>query len=154
MFNATLNEAEGVIIEQRSYNIGIAVSADQGLVVPVVKDAGNMDIWGLAAEIERLAEKARANRLEISEMQGGTFTITNIGPLGGLFATPIINFPEVAILGVMKIQDRPVARDGKIEIRKMANFILSFDHRITDGAQAAMFMNTFVKHLENPRTLI
>ncbi len=154
MFNATLNEAEGVIIEKRSYNIGIAVSADQGLVVPVVKDAGNMDIWGLAAEIERLAEKARANRLEISEMQGGTFTITNIGPLGGLFATPIINFPEVAILGVMKIQDRPVARDGKIEIRKMANFILSFDHRITDGAQAAMFMNTFVKHLENPRTLI
>ncbi len=154
MFNATLNETEGVIIEKRSYNIGIAVSTDQGLVVPVVKGAGGMDVWGLAAEIERLAEKARANRLEVSEMQGGTFTITNIGPLGGLFATPIINFPEVAILGVMKIQDRPVAREGKIEIRKMANFILSFDHRITDGAQAAMFMNTFVKHLENPRTLI
>ncbi len=154
MFNATLNETEGAIIEKRSYNIGIAVSADQGLVVPVVKDAGNMDVWGLAAEIERLAEKARANHLELSEMQGGTFTITNIGPLGGLFATPIINFPEVAILGVMKIQDRPMVREGKIEIRKMANFILSFDHRITDGAQAAMFMNTFVKHLENPRTLI
>jgi pyruvate dehydrogenase E2 component (dihydrolipoamide acetyltransferase) len=154
MFNATLNEAESVIIEKRSYNIGIAVSADQGLVVPVIKGAGNMDVWGLAAEIERLAEKARANRLELSEMQGGTFTITNIGPLGGLFATPIINFPEVAILGVMKIQDRPMVREGKIEIRKMANFILSFDHRITDGAQAAMFMNTFVKHLENPRTLI
>ncbi len=154
MFNATLNEAESVIIEKRSYNIGIAVSADQGLVVPVIKGAGNMDVWGLAAEIERLAEKARANRLELSEMQGGTFTITNIGPLGGLFATPIINFPEVAILGVMKIQDRPMVREGKIEIRKMANFILSFDHRITDGAQAAMFMNTFVKHLENPRTLV
>ncbi len=154
MFNATLNETEGVIIEKRSYNIGIAVSADQGLVVPVVKGAGNMDVWGLAAEIERLAEKARSNRLDISEMQGGTFTITNIGPLGGLFATPIINFPEVAILGVMKIQDRPMVREGKVEIRKMGNFILSFDHRITDGAQAAMFMNTFVKHLENPRTLI
>ncbi len=154
MFNATLNEAEGFILEKRSYNIGIAASTDQGLVVPVVKEAEKRDIWGLASEIERLADKARLNRLELSEMQGGSFTITNIGPLGGLFATPIINFPEVAILGVMKIQDRPVAREGKIEIRKMANFILSFDHRVTDGAQAAMFMNTLIKHLENPRTLL
>ena len=154
MFNATLNEAEGFILEKRFYNIGIAASTDQGLVVPVVKEAEKRDIWGLASEIERLADKARLNRLELPEMQGGTFTITNIGPLGGLFATPIINFPEVAILGVMKIQDRPVARAGKIEIRKMANFILSFDHRVTDGAEAALFMNTLVKHLENPRTLL
>ena len=154
MFNATLNEAEGFILEKRSYHIGIAASTDQGLVVPVVKEAEKRDLLGLASEIERLAEKARLNRLELPEIQGGTFTITNIGPLGGLFATPIINFPEVAILGVMKIQDRPVARDGKIEIRKMANFILSFDHRVTDGAQAALFMNTLIKHLENPRTLL
>lgn len=154
MFNATLDEAEGFIIEKRSYHIGIAVSTDNGLVVPVVKEAEKRDLWNLASEIERLAEKARLSRLELSDMQGGTFTITNIGPLGGLFATPIINFPEAAILGVMKIQDRPIAREGQIQIRKMANFVLSFDHRVTDGAQAAMFMNSLVKRLENPRTLI
>jgi len=96
----------------------------------------------------------RAGKVEVSELQGGTFTVTNIGPIGGLFATPIVNHPEVAILGVMKIHKRPAVREGRLEVRDMANLVLSFDHRVIDGAEAARFMNTLIKHLENPRTLI
>lgn len=153
-FNATLDEAAGAIIRKRAYNIGIATTSDNGLIVPVVKAAEGKDVWGLAAEINRLADKVRAGKVEVAELQGGTFTITNIGPIGGLFATPIVNHPEVAILGVMKIQKRPMVKDGAIQVRDMVNLVLSFDHRVVDGADAAYFMNTIVKHLENPRTLL
>src|SRR6185503_8234129 len=108
----------------------------------VIKDADTKDVWALAGEINRLADKARTNRVDVADLQGGTFTITNIGPIGGLFATPIVNHPEVAILGIMKIKKRPVVKDGGIHVREMGNLVLSFDHRVLDGGEAAQFMNT------------
>lgn len=153
-FNASLDEQGGAIVRKRYYNIGIAVSAPTGLLVPNIKKADEKDIWVLAESVGRLAEKVRSGKIEVPELQGGTFTITNIGPIGGLFATPIVNVPEVAILGIMKMEKRPVVRDGGIHIRDMANLCLSFDHRVNDGAEAAQFMKTIIKHLENPRTLI
>jgi pyruvate dehydrogenase E2 component (dihydrolipoamide acetyltransferase) len=153
-FNASLDEAKGEIVTKRFYNLGIAVNAGQGLVVPNIKGADGKDLWSLAAEISALAEKVRAGKIDVASLQGGTFTLTNIGPIGGLFATPIINHPEVAILGLMKLQKRPVARDGGIQVRDMMNLVLSFDHRVLDGADAASFMNTLIKHLENPRTIL
>jgi pyruvate dehydrogenase E2 component (dihydrolipoamide acetyltransferase) len=153
-FNASLAEEAGEIVIKRYYNVGIAVAAPQGLVVPNIKGADGKDLFGLAAEISALAEKVRGNKIDVAALQGGTITITNIGPIGGLFATPIVNHPEVAILGLMKLQKRPVVRDGGIAIRDMMNLVLSFDHRVTDGADAAHFMNTLIRHLENPRTLV
>jgi pyruvate dehydrogenase E2 component (dihydrolipoamide acetyltransferase) len=153
-FNASLHEDAGEIVLKRYYNIGIAVAAPQGLVVPNIKGADGKDLFGLSAEVAGLAEKVRTNKIDVSALQGGTFTITNIGPIGGLFATPIVNHPEVAILGLMKLQKRPVCRDGGIFVRDMMNLVLSFDHRVVDGADAAHFMNTLIRHLENPRTLL
>ncbi|MBI3289304.1 MAG: 2-oxo acid dehydrogenase subunit E2, partial [Elusimicrobia bacterium] len=154
MFNAALDEAAGEIVVRRACHVGVAVAAPQGLVVPNIKGADAKDLWTLAAEIAALAEKVRANKIDVPSLQGGTFTITNIGPIGGLFATPIVNHPEVAILGLMKMQKRPIVRDGKIVARDMMNLVLSFDHRVVDGADAAAFMNMLIKHLENPRTLL
>lgn len=153
-FNASLDEAAGEIVVKRHYNIGVAVAAAQGLVVPNIKGADGKDLFGLAVEVAALAEKVRANKIEVAALQGGTFTITNIGPIGGLYANPIVNHPEVAILGLMKLQKRPVVRDGGIFVRDMMNLCLSFDHRVVDGADAAQFMNTLIRHLENPRTLL
>jgi pyruvate dehydrogenase E2 component (dihydrolipoamide acetyltransferase) len=104
--------------------------------------------------VQKLAETVRAGKIDVASLQHGSVTITNIGPLGGLFATPIINHPEVAILGLMKLQKRPVVREDKVEIRDMMNLVLTFDHRVVDGADAANFMNVIVKSLENPRTLL
>jgi len=154
MFNSSLDEAAGEIVIKRRHNVGIAVAAPQGLVVPNVKAAQDKDIWTLASEISTLAEKVRAKTIEVSALQDGTVTITNIGPIGGLFATPIVNHPEVAILGLMKLQKRPVVRDDKVVVRSVMNLVLSFDHRVCDGADAASFTNTIIKHLENPQTLI
>jgi len=154
LFNSSLDEEKGEIVVKRARNIGIAVAAPQGLVVPNIKGADGRDLLGLAAELNALAEKVRANKIDVASLQGGTFTITNIGPIGGLFATPIVNHPEVAILGLMKLQKRPVCRDGGVAVRDIMNLVLSFDHRVVDGADAASFMNTIIKSLENPRTLL
>ncbi len=154
MFNSSLDESAGEIIVKREKNIGIAVAAPQGLVVPNIKGADGRDLFGLAAEIAALAEKVRGNKIDVASLQGGTFTITNIGPIGGLYANPIVNHPEVAILALMKLQKRPMVREGGIIIRDMMNLCLTFDHRVVDGADAANFMNTLIRHLENPRTLI
>lgn len=154
MFNSSLDEAAGEIVVKSRKNVGIAVAAPQGLVVPNVKDAEGKDIWALAAEVAALAEKVRAGKIDVPSLQDGTITITNIGPIGGLYATPIVNHPEVAILGLMKMRPTPVAREGKVVVREVMNLVLSFDHRIVDGADAANFTNTIIKHLENPRTLI
>ena len=108
----------------------------------------------VAKEINDLAEKARARKLTLDEMKGGTFTITNIGSVGGVFATPIINYPEVAILGIYKMEDRPVVRNGEIRVRKMLNFTVTFDHRLIDGAQAARFANMVKSHLEDPGLML
>ena len=154
MFNSSLDEAAGEIVVKSRRNIGVAVAAPQGLLVPNIKNAQDKDIWSLAAGVAELAEKVRAKKIDVTSLQDGTFTITNIGPIGGLFATPIVNHPEVAILGLMKLAKRPVVRDGKIVARDMMNLVLSFDHRVVDGADAANFMNTIIKHLENPQTLL
>lgn len=154
MFNSSLDEAAGEVLVKGEKNIGIAVAAPQGLVVPNIKGADGIDLFGLAAAVAALAEKVRAGKIEVAALQGGTFTITNIGPIGGLSANPIVNSPEVAILALMKLQKRPMVRDGGIAIRDMMNLCLSFDHRVVDGADAAQFMNTIIRYLENPRTLV
>jgi len=152
--NASLDDEKEEIILRRYYNIGIATDTDQGLVVPVIKDADHKSLTQLAAEITILSDKARAGQLTLGEIQESTFTITNVGGIGGMFATPIINYPEVAILGVHKITKRPVVKDNQIVIRDMTYLSLSFDHRVLDGAMAAHFVNTIKQYLEDPKLLL
>jgi len=152
--NSSLDEQSGNIILKGYYNFGIAVDTEQGLVVSVVKDADTKDIFALAGEIERLAEKARAGQLILEEVHGSTFTITNVGAIGGLFATPIINLPDVAILGVYKIVKRPVFREGKVEVRDMMYLSLTFDHRVVDGAYAARFTTRVIETIQDPKKLL
>jgi len=128
------------IVYKKDLNIGIAVALDWGLIVPVLRNADEKNVLGLARAINDLAERARAKRLKIEEVQGGTFTITNPGGFGSLFGTPIINQPQVGILAVGTIEKRAIVRDDAIAIRTMAYFALSFDHRIVDGADADKFM--------------
>jgi 2-oxoglutarate dehydrogenase complex dihydrolipoamide succinyltransferase (E2) component len=152
--NAVLDEQAGNIILKRYYNIGVATDTEQGLVVPVVKDVDRKDIFELAGEIEKLSTKARSGQLTLDEVHGSTFTITNVGAIGGLFATPIINIPEVAILGLHKIAKRPVVRDGKIEIRDTTYLSLSFDHRVLDGAYAARFTSRIIETIQDTKKLL
>jgi len=152
--NSSLDEQSGNIILKGYYNFGIAVDTEQGLVVSVVKDADTKDIFALAGEIEKLAEKARAGQLTLEEVHGSTFTITNVGAIGGLFATPIINLPDVAILGVYKIVKRPVFREGKVDVRDMMYLSLTFDHRVVDGAYAARFTTRVIETIQDPKKLL
>jgi pyruvate dehydrogenase E2 component (dihydrolipoamide acetyltransferase) len=154
IFNASVDEERGEILLKKFYNIGIAVDTPEGLIVPVIKGADRKDMVELAAEIVDLAGRARERRLNLDELRGGTCTITNIGPLGGVFATPIINQPELAIIGLHKIQDRAVVVDGEIAIRKMMYMSISFDHRWIDGAQGARFMTDLVGLISNPGMLM
>lgn len=150
--NSTLDDEE--IILKKYYNIGIAVDTTDGLIVPVIKIADSKNLYDLAKEIERLAELARERKLDLADLQGGTFTITNIGSIRGLYATPVINYPEAAILGLGRIYEKPVVAEGKVQIRKILPLSLSFDHRILDGAEAARFMDYVIKHLEDPDMLL
>ena len=152
--NASLDEEAGEIVLKKSYNIGIATDTENGLVVPVVKDADKKDVFEIAAEIQQLAAKARSGQLTLDDVHGSTFTITNQGSVGGLFATPIINYPEAAILGTHKISKRPVVREGKIEVRDVMYLSLSFDHRILDGAYAARFVNRVIGVIQDPKLLL
>jgi 2-oxoglutarate dehydrogenase complex dihydrolipoamide succinyltransferase (E2) component len=152
--NASLDEQSGNIVLKKYYNIGIATDTEQGLVVPVVRDVDRKDMFELAGEIERLADKARRAQLTLDEVRGSTFTITNVGAIGGLFATPIVNIPEVAILGLHKIAKRPVVRDGKIEIRDTTYLSLTFDHRVVDGAYAARFTSRVIETIQDTKKLL
>ena len=152
--NSSLDEQGGNIVLKRYYNIGVATDTEQGLVVPVVKDVDTKDIFELAGEIERLADKARRGQLSLDDVHGSTFTITNVGAIGGLFATPIVNAPEVAILGLHKIAKRPVVRDGKVEVRDMTYLSLSFDHRVVDGAYAARFTSRVIDTIQDTKKLL
>ncbi len=154
LLNSTLNQEADMIEFKQDYNIGIATQTPDGLLVPVVKNAEGRSIQELAAEIARLSEAAQKGQIQLEDLQGGTFTITSLGALGGIMATPIINVPEVAILGVHKIQQRPVVRSGQIEIREMMNLSLSQDHRVVDGAIGAQFIQFIKPHLESPESLI
>ena len=153
-FNANVEEDPLTLVVKGDVNIGIAVDAPQGLYVPVVKNVEQKSILQLAAEVADLTERTRAGQVQLDELQGGTFTITSVGNIGGMFATPIINHPEVAILGVNKIHKRPVVRDGEIVIRDMLYLSPSFDHRCIDGAVAARFVTALKEQLENPGELL
>jgi 2-oxoglutarate dehydrogenase complex dihydrolipoamide succinyltransferase (E2) component len=152
--NSSLDEQGGSIVLKKYYNIGVATDTEQGLVVPVVKDVDRKDIFELAGEIEKLSSKARGGQLSLDDVHGATFTITNVGAIGGLFATPIINIPEVAILGLHKIAKRPVVREGKIEIRDTTYLSLSFDHRVLDGAYAARFTSRVIETIQDTKKLL
>ena len=152
--NSSLDEATGNIILKKYYNIGVATDTAQGLVVPVIKEADTKDIFDLAGEIEKIAAKARDGQLALEEVKGSTFTITNVGAIGGLFATPMVNYPEVAILGLHKITRRPVVRGGRIEVRDVTYLSLSFDHRVLDGAYAARFVSRVIETLQDTKKLL
>jgi len=144
--NASLEGDE--IILKKYYNIGVAVDSEEGLFVPVVKGAQSKSINTIAKEIEKLANDVKARKVNMMDLKGGTFSISNLGSVGVHFFTPIINYPESAILGVGTIIEKPVAKNGKIEIRKILPLSLTYDHRIVDGAQAARFMLDLIKRLE------
>jgi pyruvate dehydrogenase E2 component (dihydrolipoyllysine-residue acetyltransferase) len=151
--NANFDEARQELVVRGSYNFGIAVATDEGLTVPVLKDVDRLSIQQLASEIARLSAAAREKRLKLDELSGGTFTITSLGQSGGLLATPIINHPEVAILGVHRMRKRPVVRDDQIVVREMMYLSLSFDHRVIDGAMGADFTYALIRYLEHPELL-
>ena len=146
--NASLDEDREEIVLKKTFDIGMAVDAEDGLVVPVVRNADAKTVIELAREIERLSAGAREGTLSPEDLSGGTFTITSIGSIGGLFSYPVINVPEAAILAAHKIVTRPVVRDGEIVPREMMYLSLSFDHRIVDGGAATRFMNEVVRRIE------
>jgi 2-oxoglutarate dehydrogenase E2 component (dihydrolipoamide succinyltransferase) len=150
--NSELQETELVL--KHYYDIGVAVNTEQGLVVPVVRDADRKSFAEIESTIAELGQRAREGQLGLDELQGGTFTITNGGIFGSLNSTPILNIPQVAILGLHKIQERPVAVDGQVEIRPMMYLALSYDHRIVDGADAVQFLVRIKELIEDPETLL
>ncbi|HYY49020.1 MAG TPA: dihydrolipoamide acetyltransferase family protein [Thermoplasmata archaeon] len=151
--NASVDDERGDLVVKRYYNLGIATATDEGLTVTVVHDADKRDLWDLAKEIDRLATAAREKRLALEDVQGSTFTITSLGKEGGILATPIINWPEVAILGIHKIEKRPVVRNDQIVIRDMMYLSCSFDHRVIDGHVGAAFVQSVRNSLEHPALL-
>jgi pyruvate dehydrogenase E2 component (dihydrolipoamide acetyltransferase) len=152
--NATLDDENEEIILKKYFNIGVATDTPEGLMVPVVKNAKDKSILQIAQELTQLVEKARNRKIDLADLKGGTFTISNYGALGGIYATPIINYPEVAILGVGKIREMPVVRNGKLVVRKILSLALSFDHRVVDGAEGARFLNTVIARLEDPDLIL
>lgn len=151
--NAAFDEAAQEIVVRRYYNIGIASATEAGLIVPVVRDADKKSILDIAREIARLGEETKNNKVKPEDLGGSTFTITSLGAQGGLFATPILNFPEVAILGIHQMKQKPVVRDGQIVIGDVMLLSLSFDHRIIDGHIGAAFAYEIIGYLENPDRL-
>jgi pyruvate dehydrogenase E2 component (dihydrolipoamide acetyltransferase) len=149
-FNASLDEKTSEIVFKHYYNIGIAVATERGLIVPVIKDVDKKGIVELSAELAEIAEKTRAGKIELERLQGGTFTITNIGAIGGTGAVPMINFPECAILAMARAVLKPVVKNGNIEPGLILPLSMSFDHRIADGAEAAFFVQHIVKMLQEP----
>ncbi len=154
VLNTELDEENEEILYKEYYNFGMAVATEAGLMVPVIEDVDEKSILQLASEANELAEKARNREISREEMQDGTFTITNFGAIGGEYATPIINHPETAILGLGGIEQRPVAEGGSVVARHTLPLSLSIDHRVVDGAEAAQFTNTVIEYLENPRLLL
>ncbi len=152
LLNAEIQGDEIVI--KHHYDIGVAVGTDEGLVVPVIRDADQKSFAGIEREIGDLAGRARKGQLAISDLQGGTFTLTNGGIYGSLMSTPILNAPQVGILGMHKIQDRPIAVDGQIVIRPMMYVALSYDHRIVDGSDAVRFLVRIKELVEDPEALL
>jgi pyruvate dehydrogenase E2 component (dihydrolipoamide acetyltransferase) len=152
--NASFDHAGGELVKKRYYHIGVAVDTEHGLLVPVLRDADRKRLRELALELPGLAARAREGKATLDDLRGGTFTISNTGALGGTGATPIINYPEVAILGVARARERPVVRDGQVVPRLILPLSLAFDHRVIDGMEAARFSADLVRLLEDPERLL
>lgn len=153
-FNSSLDEATGEIVYKHYYNIGIAVATERGLIVPVIRDVDQKSIVDLSIELAEIAQKTREGKVEVERLQGGTFTITNIGAIGGTGMVPMVNYPECAILGMARAAEKPAVRNGEIVIRTLMNVALSFDHRIADGAEAAYFVRHISECLSDPFKLL
>ena len=153
-FASSIDMAKGEIIQKKYRNIGIAVDSPNGLMVPVLRDTDHKNLAELAADVETLAEKVRSRKISLDEMQGGVFTISNLGGIGGTFFTPIVNWPEVAILGISKARQELQMVDGQIEARLMLGLSLSYDHRVIDGADGARFLRRVCEILANPFELV
>ena len=152
--NAELDEESDEIVRKKFYNFNIAVDTDRGLLIPKIEGVDDKNLVELAGSISELVDKAQSGSISPQEMQGGTFSITNIGAIGGEGFTPIINYPQVAILGVGKIQETPEVVDGEVEVRNTVKLSLSYDHRVIDGAEAARFMNDIIENLEEPEEML
>ena len=151
--NAHYDAARGMLIRYRAVHVGVATQTAEGLKVPVVRDAERLSLWEIAAEMRRVTEAARANRSTRQELTGSTITVTSLGKLGGIVSTPIINAPEVAIIGVNRAVDRPVVQHGAVTVRRMMNLSSSFDHRFVDGYDAAAMIQALKERIEHPATL-
>ena len=152
--NAAIDDEKQEIVLKKSYHIGMALDTEAGLLVPVIRDVDRKSVFAIAQEIQEKIERGRAGKLAPDELKGSTFTVSNQGSIGGLFFTPVINYPEVAILGIGQTQERPVVRDGQIVVRSMAYLALSFDHRLIDGGLATRFLRRVVELLSNPTQLM
>jgi pyruvate dehydrogenase E2 component (dihydrolipoamide acetyltransferase) len=153
-FNASLDASAGELILKRHYHLGVAVATDRGLVVPVIRDVDRKPVLELARELAGLAQRVREGKATLDDLRGGTFTVTNIGALGGTGAIPIINYPEVAILGVARAREEAVVREGQIVARLLLPLSVTFDHRVADGADGARFAADIVQRLERPEALL
>jgi len=152
LLNASLDDQASEIVLKRGIHVGVATATEEGLMVPVIHDADRRTLLEVAIEIHRLARGAREGKLELRDLQGGTFTVTSTGARGGLLATPILHHPQVAILGVHEIKPKPAVKDGVIVARELGNLSLSLDHRVVDGAVGADFLYDLIARLEAPAT--
>ena len=154
MLNAQADMENGNMIYKKFYNLNIAVDTEDGLVVPVIKDVDKLSILQISQEIMRISEKARDRKLELSDLQGGTFSVTNYGSIGGTYGVPVINFPQVAILGIGRIMQQPVVKDGEIAVGNVLPLSISVDHRVVDGGDTARFLNRLMEYLRDPVSLV
>jgi 2-oxoisovalerate dehydrogenase E2 component (dihydrolipoyl transacylase) len=154
MINATYDDDANVVTRHGAVHMGVATQTDGGLMVPVIRDAQGMNVWDLAREILRLSEAARSGKASREELTGPTFTISSLGPMGGITSTPVINPPQVATVAVNKVEEKVVVIDGELEVRKRMNLSLSCDHRVVDGWDAASFMQALKAYIENPLRLL
>jgi 2-oxoisovalerate dehydrogenase E2 component (dihydrolipoyl transacylase) len=148
--NVLYDAARGVLVRHRAVHVGVATQTPEGLKVPVVRHAESLDLWEIAAEVRRWSERARSNKATRDELVGSTITVTSLGKLGGIASTPVINAPEVAIIGLNKATDRPVVYQGAVAVRRIMNLSSSFDHRFVDGYDAAAMIQALKELLEHP----
>ena len=152
--NASLADDQQHLVVKRYYHIGIATDTPEGLIVPVVRDVDRKSVLALATELQNLAELAKTRRISLPDLRGGTFTITNYGAVGGIFATPMLHLPQVAILGIGRFMQKPTAHEGTIALRTILPLSLTFDHRVLDGAAAQRFLNAVMACLADPTRLL
>ena len=152
-FVASSVEGDEIIVK-KYYNIGVAIDTEEGLIVPVIKGADQKKLYALADDVNNFVEKSKSRKIDLMDLKGGVFTITNIGVIGSTYFTPIVNYPETCILGTGRIEYKPSVIDGKVEIRQVMPISFTYDHRVLDGAEAARFMNDLKDLLEKPGFLV